>query len=563
MAANLADLSPTQKLFQSLKAGKPLGNIISLIKKGADVSARDKRGRTVLHHAAAGGNRETLAYLIPHAHLDLNSRDKYGETPLFHAVRFNRIAMLRYLITEGKLEPHATSSKGKTLLHYAGYYGSFEAFKILVLEYGVNIRAQDMYGCTPLHQTAEKGHVKILRYILSLEPRVDVNVKDNEGNTLLHYAVFSGKAQTIECCLALGADVNARNKKGHTIFSIAPTDSKLTEYLFKKMRTLAKAGNVEIQFKLGEWCFFNSPHDKEAYADISDPNREKTYGYILRAAEQGHAMANCYRGMLHEFGLFGIEVSFKQAGLFYEKAYQKIWEPDREERLSAGYFSLINLLRGVHCLMGTLEISEPQLGATLLLIKASAVKMLPPEKICANIEEEFQNRIYLFFKEMAEKGKFSALLVLAMMHAGGLFGAEKTPLFIDMCFVYLRDAIKEKKALPFNAATLCLNIAKMYDGLAIYDEKGVLVGNGGLWLPEDPRRAAAWRNLCAEKAEKSENSSNPLTINAIEADGSRALSSPVFPNKSSLLGGSSSSSAASNQSDPSHTATQERKVSLY
>jgi len=52
-----------------------------LVTKGADVNARDKRGKTPLFGAAALGRKEIAGLLFAKG-ADLNAKDKVGETPL-------------------------------------------------------------------------------------------------------------------------------------------------------------------------------------------------------------------------------------------------------------------------------------------------------------------------------------------------------------------------------------------------------------------------------------------------------------------------------------------------
>jgi len=44
----------------------------------------------------------------------------------------------------------------------------------------------------------------------------DINAKDNEGQTPLHYAARQGQIQAVEWLLKHGADVNPRDKNGKT-----------------------------------------------------------------------------------------------------------------------------------------------------------------------------------------------------------------------------------------------------------------------------------------------------------------------------------------------------------
>jgi ankyrin repeat protein len=70
----------------------PIGTLQLLIEKGADFSAADSSGMTVLHHASSAGciNAEMLSFLVTNG-VGLNAVDKSGQTPLHHA-RKNRMS---------------------------------------------------------------------------------------------------------------------------------------------------------------------------------------------------------------------------------------------------------------------------------------------------------------------------------------------------------------------------------------------------------------------------------------------------------------------------------------
>ena len=59
-----------------------------------------------------------------------------------------------------------------------------EAIVSLLLEKGADVNAKNNDGWTPLHWASENGHEAIVS--LLLEKGADVNAKDNDGETPLH-----------------------------------------------------------------------------------------------------------------------------------------------------------------------------------------------------------------------------------------------------------------------------------------------------------------------------------------------------------------------------------------
>jgi hypothetical protein len=113
----------------------------ALIRRGADVAARNRRGAEPLHYAAdgrpgapggdPGAQAATIACLIA-AGADPNARDKSRVAPLHRAVRTRSAAAVRALL-DGGADPELANGRGSTPLMLAsrttgrGGSGSAEA----------------------------------------------------------------------------------------------------------------------------------------------------------------------------------------------------------------------------------------------------------------------------------------------------------------------------------------------------------------------------------------------------------------------------------------------------
>ena len=82
----------------------------------------------------------------------------------------------------------------------------------------------DQSGLGLIHWAADRNQVEILRELL-LNPVVQVNLQDSDGQTALHYASSCGNKECLEVLLTNGADPNIVNTDGETPGDISFDDS--------------------------------------------------------------------------------------------------------------------------------------------------------------------------------------------------------------------------------------------------------------------------------------------------------------------------------------------------
>ena len=87
---------------------------------------------------------------------------------------------------------------------------NFDAVQKL-LQNGADVDVRNADGKTALQLAQDDDIADLL-----IEYDSDVNVCDENGDSLLHHAVRSGKMYKIKLLIAFGADVNAKNKKQET-----------------------------------------------------------------------------------------------------------------------------------------------------------------------------------------------------------------------------------------------------------------------------------------------------------------------------------------------------------
>lgn len=119
----------TPLLFRAIKQG--FDNIIRLLlEHGADLSVRDKDGRSVFHEAATTNNLTIMAILLEYS-CTPDMQDCLGQTPLFTAVQNGCSSMVLLLLQAGA-SVHVTDIEGNGALHIAVESGSAELVQMLI-----------------------------------------------------------------------------------------------------------------------------------------------------------------------------------------------------------------------------------------------------------------------------------------------------------------------------------------------------------------------------------------------------------------------------------------------
>ena len=197
-----------------------------LIGNGANVNLRDKDGRTALMYAVQKGC------------------DKAGE-----------------LLLKNKANPNLQDKDGKTALMFAAEQGKLTSTEMLV-KYEADITLTDKNGQNALMIAAAEGQTDIVRFLAedcreekakdaanrqqdtpgnnkprpayAVKKAVDLNARDNDGNTALMLAARNGHAETFQILARQkSVDFTVTNRAGQNIVDIikASNDNRLKKLL--------------------------------------------------------------------------------------------------------------------------------------------------------------------------------------------------------------------------------------------------------------------------------------------------------------------------------------------
>ena len=92
--------------------------------------------------------------------------------------------------------------------------GQKSIVQIFLKKGGIDVNKRDAEGNTPLHYACLKGYRDIVS--LLLENKADATAVNNQSETPLHAAARTGNKEIIERLLDCGSDINATDKDGKT-----------------------------------------------------------------------------------------------------------------------------------------------------------------------------------------------------------------------------------------------------------------------------------------------------------------------------------------------------------
>lgn len=182
-----------------------------LVSKGANIDARDFDERSVVDDIV-----EILAVIkgFKKANPFLSTIIKYDEK---YDVLLKKVLTYRPNIETQRLD-------GTNILFDMVLYNDFETLKTII-NYGINLNIKDKRGYTPLMHMVEEGlkisdkkerELFIERLVYFLKYRVSVDIRDNDGRTVIHKAVIANDLAVVEKLLTKKADLSVKDIHGRT-----------------------------------------------------------------------------------------------------------------------------------------------------------------------------------------------------------------------------------------------------------------------------------------------------------------------------------------------------------
>ncbi|XP_050394765.1 uncharacterized protein LOC126812415 [Patella vulgata] len=189
---------------------------------GADVDIENPNGDRPLHMACRS-NQSSVAHVLIEKGATVDCENNDGNTPLHIAVRFSDVQLVHLIICSSAI--NRANKDGDTPIHVAAKYGRVNIINYLINVKGLNIAALNKRRETPLHAAIiSKKDDTAMILINKME---NLEILDVDGSSCVHLAVeHCSSSRVLESLLERGADTNSINHLGETPLHIAAKSNK-------------------------------------------------------------------------------------------------------------------------------------------------------------------------------------------------------------------------------------------------------------------------------------------------------------------------------------------------
>lgn len=219
-----------------------------------------------MHSSAACGYVDSIRTEFCKRPFAVNSRQLFTHiTPLMAAIQGNRYCSIQELISLGA-DVNLKDINGASALHYAASQGVWATVMCLLKSKAYTCTV-DVRKRTPLHAACMSRPCDADVVNTLVARGVELDARDVDGRTALHYACWNGNVEAAKCLVKLGANDRAKDygHAGVLSFSSMSPCLELTRHFLKEghpvnqksafgtpLQASLQAGEVEQAFELLE-----------------------------------------------------------------------------------------------------------------------------------------------------------------------------------------------------------------------------------------------------------------------------------------------------------------------
>ena len=190
-----------------------------LLKCGADYMSPDNNGLRPLLYAVQNNKKDVVETMITTGRVT-DEPDNEQRTALMWGALKGHVDVLRVLLENRCGDINATDINHQTALHMSCRTGNFECVDLLI-KHQADINVLDKQDHIPLVYACGSGHAHIVAVLLSQNDQMNLNRRDQEGRTPLHYSAMVDRREIVNNLISHGLDPNVRDNSGSPPLHIA------------------------------------------------------------------------------------------------------------------------------------------------------------------------------------------------------------------------------------------------------------------------------------------------------------------------------------------------------
>ena len=184
---------------------------------------------------------------------DINARNKDGNTALLISSSKNHdLDFITEFLVKNGADINVKNSEGATALIIASEKGHLNAVK-LFLVYDCDINAQDNDGNTALMKAQSKGHIEIMNLLSDYAPdQIETKIRIEKQIKVIRFPYFFDCLHLHLKYFDCSVDLNVKNRKGDTLLIEAASNNyfELVGLLFNKTVSIkSKNKSVDVNCK--------------------------------------------------------------------------------------------------------------------------------------------------------------------------------------------------------------------------------------------------------------------------------------------------------------------------
>lgn len=198
-----------------------------------DYNINEFQYNIALNNACSTGSLRLVKFLV-------EKETKIDFDCMYVAIQNKQEDVLKYLIDHNP-DLNEVDSKGNSYLHYTVINNLFESTKYLIAK-GCDVNIKNNENITPVYCSMTSDNYDMIAFLINI---ANINIVDDEHNTLLHIAVKRDNFIIADLLIKKGLDVNASNRYLKTpIFYALEIESYERVTLEKDVFKIVKMNNI-------------------------------------------------------------------------------------------------------------------------------------------------------------------------------------------------------------------------------------------------------------------------------------------------------------------------------